>query len=509
MLYESFVRDTMDRIERADDGHPPRAGAGAAHRAQADLQPPGALPQAVRRVRLDRPLARSSTCSTSCSARCSPRTARRWSSPSTSRWPGCSRPTSPRPASPTSSCTAARRSASARRWCARFQAGEVAGLPAVAQGRRHRPQPDPRRPRHPLRPLVEPRRRGAGHRPGLPDRPDPAGAGAPADHQRHHRGADRRAARAQAGAGRRGARRRRGRADRADNDELRDLVTLRREDDAAVTAVAAPPGRPPRTARRGARRTRWWAQGLGARGRGGVVRRGRPARARGPSPAPGAVGQITIEPGAFVAAVEDERRALDGAAATVPVLDDARRRGAGRDGGRRGRPGRRRCWPATCRTPWSSTPRRPASSCCRSAASSARPAPARPGPTRARTRWRCSTSSPGWSRPTRSCCCTCAAWPATTCWPGCTTGSRRPTDDEDDDVDRRCDAALHAARCWSCSRTRRSRSSTSSESPRSRSVQLEADQQCVRGRTSRLPQDPLGHEAQVRGRSRSARLAWT
>ena len=43
-------------------GHPPRPGARAAHRAQADLQPPGALPQAVRRGPADRPLARSSTC---------------------------------------------------------------------------------------------------------------------------------------------------------------------------------------------------------------------------------------------------------------------------------------------------------------------------------------------------------------------------------------------------------------------------------------------------------------
>ena len=48
-----------------------------------------------------------------------------------------------------------------------------AGLPAVAQGRRHRPQPHPRRPRRPRRPLVEPRRRGPGHRPRPPHRADP------------------------------------------------------------------------------------------------------------------------------------------------------------------------------------------------------------------------------------------------------------------------------------------------------------------------------------------------
>ena len=58
VLYEAFVRDTMERIERPPDDQddPPRAGARAAHRAQADLQPPGALPQAVRRGPADRPL---------------------------------------------------------------------------------------------------------------------------------------------------------------------------------------------------------------------------------------------------------------------------------------------------------------------------------------------------------------------------------------------------------------------------------------------------------------------
>ena len=67
-----------------------------------------------------------------------------------------------------------------------------AGVPAVAEGGRDRAQPDPRRPRRALRPLVEPGRRGPGHRPGVPDRPDPAGAGAPADRRGHHRGPDRR-----------------------------------------------------------------------------------------------------------------------------------------------------------------------------------------------------------------------------------------------------------------------------------------------------------------------------
>ena len=97
----------------------------------------------------------------------------------------------------------------------RFQAGEAPVFLLVAQGRRHRAQPHPRRPRRPLRPLVEPGRRGPGHRPGLPHRPDPAGAGAPAGLRGHRRGPDRRAARPQAGARRRGGRPRRGGADRA------------------------------------------------------------------------------------------------------------------------------------------------------------------------------------------------------------------------------------------------------------------------------------------------------
>ncbi len=47
-------------------------------------------------------------------------------------------------------------------------------LRAVAQGRRHRAQPDRRVARDPLRPLVEPGGRGPGDRPGVPHRPDAA-----------------------------------------------------------------------------------------------------------------------------------------------------------------------------------------------------------------------------------------------------------------------------------------------------------------------------------------------
>ena len=196
--------------------------------------------------------------------------------------------------------------------------------------------------------------------------------------------------RAQARAGRRGARRRRGRADRA------------RRRRAARPGHAAPRGRParrsdrvavttvvhPRTpARRGAARaTRWWAKAwVRAVEEASYAAADLPA-ARAISRS-GRIGQISVEPGRFVAAVEDER-GLWAVLGTVPVLDAAApvtrwsRRWPPRPAGSP------RCWPATCRTRWSSTPRRPASSCCPTAASSARPAPATPGPTRARTRWR-------------------------------------------------------------------------------------------------------------------------
>ena len=94
-----------------------------------------------------------------------------------------------------SSCTAARPVAAREADGGAVPGGRGAGVPALAQGRRHRAEPHPRRPRRPLRPLVEPGRRGPGHRPRVPHRPDPPGAGAPAPHRGHGRGPDRRAAR--------------------------------------------------------------------------------------------------------------------------------------------------------------------------------------------------------------------------------------------------------------------------------------------------------------------------
>ena len=78
---------------------------------------------------------------------------------------------------------------------ARFQAddaGVAAAVRAVAQGRRHRADPDRGQPRGPRRPLVEPGGGGPGHRPGVPDRPAAGGAGAQVRLRRHGRGEDRR-----------------------------------------------------------------------------------------------------------------------------------------------------------------------------------------------------------------------------------------------------------------------------------------------------------------------------
>ena len=61
-------------------------------------------------------------------------------------------------------------------------------VPHQPEGRRPGPEPDRRRLRLPSRPLVEPGRRGAGHRPRPPHRPDAAGVRLPPDRPRHGRG---------------------------------------------------------------------------------------------------------------------------------------------------------------------------------------------------------------------------------------------------------------------------------------------------------------------------------
>ena len=104
----------------------------------------------------------------------------------------------------------------------------VAVLRPLAQGGRHRPQPDRRVARHPLRPLVEPRRREPGHRPRLPHRPEAQRAGPQVRLPRDGRGADRRADRVEARPGARARRRRRRGAllTELGDDELLRLVSL-------------------------------------------------------------------------------------------------------------------------------------------------------------------------------------------------------------------------------------------------------------------------------------------
>ena len=70
----------------------------------------------------------------------------------------------------------------------KFQEGRCARLPHFPQSRRHRAQSHRRRHRHPLRPVVESRRREPGHRPRPPHRPDQARLRPQARLPRHHRG---------------------------------------------------------------------------------------------------------------------------------------------------------------------------------------------------------------------------------------------------------------------------------------------------------------------------------
>ncbi len=68
------------------------------------------------------------------------------------------------------------------------QAGRGRGVPDQPQGGRRGPDPDRGRLRLRARPLVEPRRRGPGRRPGAPDRPAQAGHRLPPRRRRHDRG---------------------------------------------------------------------------------------------------------------------------------------------------------------------------------------------------------------------------------------------------------------------------------------------------------------------------------
>ena len=86
-LYEAVCRTALRR-DRRGRGHPaPRPGAGAADAAQADLQPPGAVP--ARRQRAARPHRQAGAPGRDAGRGRSPRATARWSSPSTPRWARC------------------------------------------------------------------------------------------------------------------------------------------------------------------------------------------------------------------------------------------------------------------------------------------------------------------------------------------------------------------------------------------------------------------------------------
>jgi len=95
------------------------------------------------------------------------------------------------------------------------RAGHPTPVRALAQGGRHWPEPDRCQPCRPRRPVVEPRCRRPGHRPGLPDRADQVGAGAQVRLRRNAGGEDRRDDPGQAWAGGEHRRHRRGLAHRA------------------------------------------------------------------------------------------------------------------------------------------------------------------------------------------------------------------------------------------------------------------------------------------------------
>ena len=123
-LYEAVVRETLAEISGADGIARTRSDRQAAHRAQADLQPPRAVPQGGRAA--DRWAAPASWNSwTSCSTRSSPRARACSSSRSTCRWRASSSSTWRRAASPTQFLHGGTPVAAREAMVQRFQDGEV------------------------------------------------------------------------------------------------------------------------------------------------------------------------------------------------------------------------------------------------------------------------------------------------------------------------------------------------------------------------------------------------
>ena len=208
-LYEAVVRETLAEIDEARGHRPSRAGAQAAHRAQADLQPPRAVPRPGRG-----PLAgRSGKLDALDELLEAIIDAGRLDVLVFTQYVAMGRlleqhlaARGVRVAVPARRHAAGRARGDGRR-ASRPARSPVFLLSLKAGGTGlNLTRADPR---HPLRPLVEPRGRGPGHRPRLPHRPGPAGAGAPARLGGHRRGPHRRAAGHETRAGRGGGRRRR------------------------------------------------------------------------------------------------------------------------------------------------------------------------------------------------------------------------------------------------------------------------------------------------------------
>ena len=186
-LYEAVVKEATDDIGAATEEHRAQGRVlAAADAAQAGLQPPGAVPR--RPLAAAGPLGQAGPPDRDARGGAGGRASARWSSPSSRRWAAC--------------CSSHLQETFGRevlflhggvprgqrdRMVERFQNDAdappvfVLSLKAGGTG----PQPDARQPRLPLRPLVEPGRRGPGHRPRLPHRPDAQRAGAQVRLRRH------------------------------------------------------------------------------------------------------------------------------------------------------------------------------------------------------------------------------------------------------------------------------------------------------------------------------------
>ena len=232
-LYEAVVEEHAEAARGRRGHRAARTRAGLLMQAEADLQPPGALPRRRSGDCAEADAPASSTARRRCSTRRSRKATARSSSPSSRDGRAADGPSSAtvfgarslflhggvaRKASATGWSAGSRRRRAARSSSLSLKAGGVG------------PQPDAGQPRVPLRPLVEPRRGEPGHGPGVPHRADEERAGAQAHLRGDPRGEDRRTDREQESALVQHPGHRRGLDYGAfDGTKPRDMLTLRRE----------------------------------------------------------------------------------------------------------------------------------------------------------------------------------------------------------------------------------------------------------------------------------------